>query len=174
MKENELHKRNIESGFTTPEGYFDAFENRLFAQMKQNATIPKEEGFKVPDGYFDDFENSLFDRLQEEKEDVKVIPLTRKPYLRYIAYAAAACVLFFGVINFFDANSGKETYEVTDADINQFIDNDLIAMNNYDIMEAFEEENIDVSTIFEVSLNETETIDYLENTIESTEDLIFE
>lgn len=164
MKKNELHNKKITEGFSTPKGYFESFEDRLFEKLETETVIPKEEGFKVPDAYFDGLEDRLADTLfTVEQEETKVIPISnRRKYLKYISYAAAACTLLFIVSNFIV--TPIDPVEVTNNDINTFIENDLIAMNNYELMDAFEEENIDVSSIFEVELNETETIDYLENT----------
>ena len=63
---------------------------------------------------------------------------------------------------------------VTENDINSFIEEDLIAMNNYDLADAYEEENIDISSIIEVNLDETDTIDYLDNTTDDPYDLFVE
>ncbi|WP_420574028.1 hypothetical protein [Kordia sp.] len=164
MKKKELHN-NKSTGFTTPKDYFNSFEDRLFDVLKTENTIPKQEGFKVPDAYFDGLEDSLSAQLFSKEETTKVIPLQRKKnYLKYIGYAAAACVLFLGAINFFSDTTKLTIDEVVNSEINNFIEDDLIALNNYDLINVYEEENIDITTIFEVDLNETDTIDYLENT----------
>jgi len=164
VKNKKLHS-NKNSGFTTPTNYFETFENRLFDKMKVETIIPKEEGFKVPDTYFDSLEDKLSAQLFSTENDTKVIPLnSRKYYLKYIGYAAAACILFLGVINFFQSEPTDTSIDsVVNSEINTFIELDLIALNNYELMSVYEEEDIDVSSIFEVTLNETETIDYLEN-----------
>lgn len=176
MKNKKLHTNNTPSGFTTPKDYFDTFEDRLFEKLQTATIIPKETGFKVPDNYFDGLEDSLANELfSSEEKHIKVIPIhSKKKYLTYIGYAAAACVLFLGIINFFpDSTTGISIDTVVNSEINTFIDDDLIAMNNYELMTAFEEENIDISSIFEVHLNETETINYLENTTDPY-DLVIE
>lgn len=175
MKNKKLHTNNTPSGFTTPKDYFDTFEDRLFEKLQAETILPKETGFKVPDNYFDGLEDSLANELFPSNENkTKVIPIhSKKKYLKYIGYAAAACVLFLGAINFFPGSTiGISMDDVVNSEINTFIDNDLIAMNNYELMTAFEEENIDVSSIFEVNLNEIETIDYLENTADPYDLLI--
>jgi hypothetical protein len=175
VKNKKLHTNNSSSGFTTPKDYFDTFEERLFDKLHTETVIPKAEGFKVPDTYFDGIEDTLANQLfaLEEKE-TKVISLNaKKNYLKYIGYAAAACVLLVGAINFFGTTStGISIDNVVNSEINTFIENDLIAMNNYELLSVYEEENIDVAALFEVSLNETETIDYLENTADPYDLLI--
>lgn len=177
MKKNELHNKKITEGFSTPKDYFNTFEDRLFGKLEAEAAIPKEEGFKVPDAYFDGLEDRLADKLfAPSTEETKVIPLSnRKIYLKYISYAAAACIIFFGIatnIDFGGESITNPQVTIVDGDINTFIENDLIAMNNYDLVDVFEEENIDISTIFEVDLDEIETIDYLENTADPYDLLI--
>jgi hypothetical protein len=175
VKNKKLHTNNAPSGFTTPKDYFDTFEDRLFEKLQTETIIPKTAGFKTPDRYFDGLEDTLANQLfSTEEKEVKVIPLSnRKTYLKYFGYVAAACLLLFGISNFINFESDPNTIPtVADSEINTFIELDLIAMNNYELMTAFEEENIDVSSIFEVTLNETETIDYLENTTDPYDLLI--
>jgi len=174
VKDKKLHI-NKNSGFTTPQDYFDTFEDRLFEKLQAETVIPKETGFTIPDSYFDGLEDSLANELfPSEENETKVVPLyAKKKYLKYIGYAAAACVLFLGAITFFsDSTTIISMDDVVNSEINTFIDDDLIAMNNYELMTAFEEENIDISSIFEVNLNETETIDYLENSTDPYDLLI--
>lgn len=169
MKNNELHNQKITEGFTTPKDYFDTFEERLFEKIETEATIPKEEGFKIPDAYFDSLEDRLAGTLfATEKEEVKVISLSnRKQYLKYISYVSAACIIIAGIIMFsFGKTNLNTNLTVTENEINTFIDNDLIAMNNYDLFAVYEEENIDISSIIEVNLDEEETIYYLENSVD--------
>lgn len=175
MKKNELHNKKITEGFATPKDYFNTFEDRLFGKMEAEAVIPKEEGFKVPDAYFDGLEDRLTDTLfASEEEETKVIPLSnRKRYLKYLSYVAAACIVLTGILNIPIIDIPSEI-TVTENDINSFIEEDLIAMNNYDLADAYEEENIDISSIIEVNLDETDTIDYLDNTTDDPYDLFVE
>ncbi|MEM6686861.1 MAG: hypothetical protein AAF617_13840, partial [Bacteroidota bacterium] len=165
VKNKDIHNKN--TGFNTPKAYFDSFEDRLFERMQTASLIPKDTGFTAPDAYFDTLEDTLSKQLFDTKTETKVIPLQRKRnYINYISYAAAACFVLFLAITFMNT-SEEDTIsinEVASTEINEFIENDLIALNNYELMTVYEEENIEINTIFEVDLNETETIDYLENT----------
>jgi len=170
VKNNELHNNN--TGFNTPKEYFNSFEDRLFERMNTKSVIPKETGFQTPDAYFDSLEDSLSKELFGTEETSKVIPLQRKrDYLKYISFSAAACILLFVAINLInigpDINPDGLAFEkIEDSEINEFIENDLIALNNYDLVDVYEEENVDITTTFEVDLDETDTIDYIENTID--------
>jgi len=163
VKNNELH--NKKTGFNTPKDYFNSFEERLFERMNTEDLIPKDTGFKAPDAYFDTLEDTLSQQLFDTEKETKVIPLQpKRTYLRYLSYAAAACVVLLIAMNVI--NTSSEALSINDmatTEINEFIENDLIALNNYDMMTVYEEENIEVNALFEVDLNETETIDYLEN-----------
>jgi len=173
VKNKKLHTDNLPSGFTTPKDYFETFEVRLFEQLHTETVIPKKEGFTTPDTYFDGLEDTLSQQLFTQ-EETKVIPLhNKKNYLKYIGYAAAACILFLGAINFFQIGKTEISIDnLVNSEINTFIENDLIALNNYELMTVFDEENIDIATLFEVTLNETETIDYLEKNVDPYDLLI--
>ncbi|AXG71829.1 hypothetical protein KORDIASMS9_04087 [Kordia sp. SMS9] len=172
MKNNELH--NKKTGFQTPKAYFDTFEDRLFDRIKTEAVIPKETGFTTPDAYFDSLEDKLSSELFTANQETKVIPLQRKRnYIQYISYAAAACIVFFIALNFINTPEHPLTItDVASSDINTFIENDLIALNDFELINVYEEENIDLNTIFDVNLSDTETIDYLENSGDPYELLI--
>ena len=163
MKNKELHTKK--TGFTTPKEYFNSFEDRLFERMNTESVIPTKTGFQTPDAYFDSLEDKLSDTLFATEETTKVIPLQRKrSYIHYLSYAVAACIVLFIAFTFFNSETDSLTIDdVASSEINSFIENDLIALNNYDVLSVYEEENIDITSIFEVELDETETIDYLEN-----------
>ena len=171
MKKNNLHIKK--TGFTTPNNYFENFEDRLFEKLAEE-NIPKTTGFQVPETYFDGLEDSLSATLFDRTEDVKVISIQRKKnFTKYIRYAAAACVaIFAGILLYMNFSTPVTMDNIVNSEINTFIENDLIALNNYEIVDVYEEENIDISTIFEVELDESETIDYLEKTTDPYEYLI--
>ncbi|PTX62855.1 hypothetical protein C8N46_102255 [Kordia periserrulae] len=162
MKNKELHSKK--TGFSTPKDYFNSFEDRLFERMKTESVIPTETGFQTPDAYFDSLEDQLSEKLFTTNKTTKVIPLQRKRrYIHYLSYVAAACVVLLIAFHFFSGKDDLTIDNIANSEINSFIENDLIALNNYDVLTVYEEENVDVTSIFEVKLNETETIDYLEN-----------
>jgi len=172
VKNNELHTKK--TGFQTPKDYFDTFEDRLFERMQTEAVIPKKTGFTTPDAYFDNLEDKLSNELFTANQETKIIPLQRKrTYIQYLSYAAAACIMLLIALNFINTPNDPLTIkDMASSEINTFIENDLIALNNYDLINVYEEENVDINTLFDVNLSETETIDYLENSADPYELLL--
>ncbi len=100
------------AGFSTPKNYFNEVEENLATSIFTNS-LPKESAFTTPTNYFDTLDDALLSKLNTK--EVKVITL-RKRVLQYIPIAAAASVLLFIGINYF--NSQKITFEdITIADI---------------------------------------------------------
>ncbi len=81
-------KRNKKNPFTTPENYFDNFQDRLMDKLsKEEHIIPSNSGFKTPDTYFESFQERLNSKLK--KEEVKVISLF--PYKKVMASSCLYC-----------------------------------------------------------------------------------
>lgn len=175
MKDKDLHNKK-NSGFKTPKDYFESFENRLFEKINDGTVdFPKEEGYKVPEGYFTSFEDRLFDTIaKEEEKTVPVISINRKRKITsYLVYAAATILLFIAI---FGINSGGTDpfSTVTDAEVNEFIDNDLLAMNEYEMLSIFAEDDIEVSEVADLQFDTNDVIDYLENNMDSYDDILTE
>lgn len=73
VKKNSTHSKN--TGFNTPEGYFDTFEKKLFEKIsKENkppAILPDKlsSDLKVPDTYFSSLENQLKEKLKVDQKE---------------------------------------------------------------------------------------------------------
>jgi len=64
------NNRHIKTGFTTPENYFNNFDEKLLKKLsieKSESTLPLETGFKAPDDYFENFEETVLHTLSVEK-----------------------------------------------------------------------------------------------------------
>ena len=83
MKTNNLNKIS-NSGFKTPEKYFESFDDKLFDKLSEKAPLPgtKATGFKVPDAYFDIIENEILQKIDDK--DTPVIKLSSRKTLYYI------------------------------------------------------------------------------------------
>jgi hypothetical protein len=96
MKEDKLN--NItETGFKTPDYYFDSLEENLMQRLQETKFISdvEEPGFTVPEGYFKSIDGEIFNKL--EKEETPVISLSSKKPLYYIAGIAASIVLILAI-----------------------------------------------------------------------------
>jgi len=194
MKKSKLEHIK-KSGFKTPKDYFETFEDSVFTKMASEK-FPKKEGFQSPEGYFDSIDNKVLEKLRLEKEkkvtgykipekyletvednvlktirneqkEPKVIDFKSVLLKRLIPIAAAASLLLFIFINYnqtTDANLEK----LASAEIEQWIDDDLITFDTYEITEVFDDVELESQPIFE----DEELIDYLNGT--DIESLILE
>ena len=93
MKDKKKH-----TGFETPDGYFDSFEDRLFSKLSEEI-IPKESGFSTPEGYFDQLDDRMIKYVEESEDHSKVIPLFTRRTLLYAASIAACAILIFSLMD---------------------------------------------------------------------------
>ncbi len=76
MKKDNKHKSN--SGFKTPNNYFENFGKKLMGQLERDDqkknTLNSDitSGFKTPDNYFENFEKRLMDTLQIENHEENI------------------------------------------------------------------------------------------------------
>jgi hypothetical protein len=167
MKTNNLNKIT-NSGFKTPEKYFESFDDKLFDKLSEKSPLPgtKDTGFKVPDAYFDTIENEILKKIDEQ--DTPVIKLSSRMNLYYIAGIAASLILLFAVfiggnddseelsvemVEQYFQSSDLDSYELaellSDADL---LDEDFtIATTPYDEsnLEDYLLENVDIETYLE-------------------------
>lgn len=98
MKNSKLHTIK-ESGFKTPDNYFQSFEESLLSEISLKEKS-KSSGFSVPKNYFDTFEMSKIDSVSIEKKETKVIPLFSKKRWLYAASVAAIAILLISLPDF--------------------------------------------------------------------------
>jgi hypothetical protein len=96
MKTNLNHIKN--TGFITPDNYFDAVEDNIINTIKQenSLNLSKETGFKTPNNYFNTIEEAIINKI-ETKNTPKVIPLFSKKNLLYALSVSAAVLLLFNL-----------------------------------------------------------------------------
>ncbi|TDQ27716.1 hypothetical protein [Tenacibaculum caenipelagi] len=114
-------KVDKKTGFSTPEDYFDKVQEDISTSLFIN-NLPKEKPFSTPNDYFSTIEMNIFSKLELEKnKKVKIISF-RKRILQYIPATAAATILLFIGINYF--NTQKITFEdITINDIESWYEN---------------------------------------------------
>lgn len=101
-----------ETGFITPDNYFDAAEENIFNTLNRENSIPisKETGFKTPSHYFDSIEDVIINKT-ERKNTPKVISIFSKRNLLYASSIAAAVLLFFN-LSIFDKKISFDTLDI--------------------------------------------------------------
>ncbi len=148
------------SGYTIPENYFSKIEEVIL----KNTTGINVSGFNVPDKYFDELEGNLIPQLPVKK--TKIINFKKSVIISSFAIAASL-LLFFGLNNFFFDKNKYEIESIQIAEIENWIDEDLISFNAYEIDDTFN----DVELVIENDYSD-EIIDYLDYT--DVENLIIE
>ena len=167
-----MKKENInnitESGFKTPDHYFDSFEAQLLKRMDNEIIIGTIEspGFTVPKNYFDTIENNILETL-EPKMEKPVIQFKPRSTFYYFAGIAASFVLLFSLV----FNNKALTFNTIDT----------VSIENYLYQEDYSTEEI--ATLFkfdeiseldfiDVTISDATINDYLENI--DTEDFILD
>lgn len=167
---NILNKHNLSStGFTLPDGYFDNLENRLSKKALTNALLDNEKslhqlhiirpnelkinskktGFKVPENYFDQLE-SRFDKSDEVKKSVGKVRT-----LRLISMSIAASILlFFGIQFMNDGQQNTNMVVIENEEIADWVADDLITFNTYDIAEAFSDVELEQTLYTDEAVND--------------------
>ena len=169
MKKSQLH--NIkESGYKTPDAYFDTFDDRLFKKLdvqKDLASI-SNAGYKVPDNYFENFGEKLQKQLKSDG-DSKVIKLMSWRNAAYVSGIAASLVLMLTV--FMTSQKDVSLSQIETASIEDYLNNENL--NIYDIASLLNEEDLMLDNFVSYTLTEESLENYLLNTT-SIEDLINE
>ncbi len=124
------------TGVSSPEDYFGNFEN-IFFNAKTNAT--HTSGFVSPNNYFEEFD----DKVLTELKPSKIIRLNNNA-LKISLMVAATLLLFFSISNF---NLDKHPLSMDDIELNEienWLDNDLVSYNSYEISEIFSDVDLDI------------------------------
>lgn len=163
MKEKPKHT------FKTPEGYFDNFNERLLDRIaKEDSIIPKKDGFAVPEGYFDALPEKINERLFED--DNKVVRLNQSNRLRtkkfYYAAATIAAIVVLALT--LKPNQGQEIdfNDLASNDISEYLEKTNIDLSTYEIAEVLPVDNITITDVTEIPLEEENILQYLDENID--------
>jgi len=145
------------TGFTVPKGYFVSLESKVLSKVSPD----------IPTDYFDNLEDKVFKRIEKEvKYPVKVISLRQKIIRRYAPLLAAASVVLFIGLNFYN-NSNTLSFDSLDsAAINNWLeDANYNTSDSYVLGELLDADDISSLTASNTStLNDAQLLDYLDNT----------
>lgn len=143
MKEN----KNIH-GFKIPEGYFDTFEDELFATIAEE-DLPKHTGFTTPDSYFEVVEDQIMATIKASdtpevsiEKRPKVISLFRKQTLGYVAAVAASIVLVFSLVNQ-EKSVSEQLDNLQFATVDTYIDAGNLSIDQYDMASYLSDTDIE-------------------------------
>jgi hypothetical protein len=167
-----MGKQNKHDGFTTPQGYFEEFNDHLQQRLeREGLDLPHGDGFKVPEGYFNDLNSQLL--LKIKTEGPKTIPLFPYKKFLYPAVAAVAALLLILALQW----SKTETYTfeglaVTDMD--RYFEVYDYGMTTYEMAEIVPVDQLEVHDIVQTPLKEENIIEYLNNNLGVFEELNLE
>ncbi len=149
----EENNSKINSGFEIPSNYFNKIEDKIISKTKRSLSSNKT-GFKTPNNYFESIEAKILAKTNS----AKVIPLKNYKVIKRLGIAvAASLILFFSLYNF-SRNSNNLSLDTVKADeIENWMDNDLITFNTYEISEIFTDADLDLAN----NVND-EVLDYFE------------
>jgi len=159
------HKKHIDlnllkakgSGFIVPDGYFNNFEAKVLRKISND----------IPSDYFDNLEDEVFNRLKEDTIlEVKVITLKQRIIKRYAPLLAAASVVLYIGLNFYN-NSNTLSFDKLDSkNISAWLeDSNYNASDSYVLGALLDTDDISTLTALnESSLDDTQLLDYLNNT----------
>ena len=186
MKNGKLDNNNLKKkNFKTPDGYFQSVEDTVFSKIVEEK-LPEKEGFNTPKAYFDSIEDVILSKLHTEKlnkttgfktpkdyfdtvevtiinklpaKEVKVIDFRQFIIKRLLPVASAAAIALFLFLNY---NGNKNSINnVATSDIEQWIENDQITIDPYQIAEVYSD--VELSDNYGY-YNDEEMIEYLNGT----------
>ena len=184
-KSNLQHIKSTNSAFKVPKEYFDTIEDTVFANISTEK-IPKKEGYKTPNNYFENVEDDILRKTYQEKhkkyagfsipkdyldtlentilskldnhKPTKVISLKKFVYKKFAPITVAASLLIVFFLNY--QQDAENLEPVTETEIEQWIENDLISIDSYEIAEVYNDTYLENTTIFA----EEEIEEYLNGT----------
>ena len=167
-----MGKKIKNSGFKTPEGYFEGFTDDLLNKMsKETTSLPNKDGFKVPEGYFDNLNKTVLEKITEKES--KVIRLNS--YKKYLYVAASVAAILILVLSI--QQKGKSSFTFDDlarTDIENYIEENELGLSSYELAEVLLTEEFEVNDILNGELDDENIIDYLEDNIDDFDELNLE
>ena len=127
MKKDKISYHS-KSGFKTPQGYFEGFENELLQTMQRSENIGgnKASGFTTPKGYFDGLEDELLKKVNQPKPKIRTL-FTKEAFL-YAASVAAIIIAFAST--FYINPENKTSWENLELSVMEsYIDNNSIELS---------------------------------------------
>lgn len=155
MNSNNLH--NIkQTGFKTPDAYFESFDELLLNQLTVDNHLKGETtaGFKTPEGYFESFDATVLKQLQ--KEEPKVITLSLWKKVAFVSGIAASLAILLTVFN---TNEDVTFESLETASIENYIYEEH--MNTYDIASFVNEEDLVIENFVTTPISDESLESYL-------------
>ena len=161
-------KKEIEI-FRVPIRYFDEFEHRLFNKLHEEV-LPKKTGFKTPETYFFNLDIKLKREHSKASTKKKIVPVISFKTFSYAASIASVAILFFSILE--TSNPEHNIKEIEISNIENFINEENIQLNLYELAYLFTEEKLNNMTNDVTLLPENQLEDYLLESINDSNPLL--
>jgi len=157
-------KTGKKTGFSIPVNYLEEIEDTIISSIITKK-LPKEIPYKTPSNYFNTVENDILAKLKTENPiEGKVISLHQK-ILNLVPFIAAASVLLFIGLNYFNTSTTYDFDDITETDITSWYENGYGSTDNNELAAVLDTSDFDED--FLSSMNDDNIEDYL-NTIDNT------
>lgn len=160
------------NGFKVPKGYFDDFRDRMDRRVNGLGTdsTPSEEGFRIPEGYFDTFGDRLEKRLKQKDTPVRSL---RSARLLWIPAAAAAILLLF-LLSPSTSTTSPEFGDIKGEVLEAYLQTDEFDLTPIELAENITLGDIAMEDVLDSAPGSQQIAQYLEEYIESDEELYWE
>ena len=167
-----MGKKEKNSGFKTPKGYFEGITDDLLDKISEETSgFPNEAGFQVPEGYFNNLNKKILEKVAEKES--KVIRL--KPYRKYFYAAASVAAILILVLSIQPKDEDSFTFDdLTRTDIENYLEENEPGLSSYELAEVLLTEESKVNDILGNELDDENIIDYLEDNIDYIDELNLE
>jgi len=158
-----LKDLNLKStGFSVPDYYFDNLETKVISKLKND----------IPNNYFEDVEKKILSKLSlDNPKKVKVVKLNPQFLKRLIPIVAAASVILFIGLNFFNKTNTLNFDTLDASSISNWIELNSDNSNAYVLGQYLSPNQItNISNTNLTNIKDAELVDYLNDT--NLEDLM--
>jgi len=153
----------LKNSFKTPDNYFKTIEDKIIGNLE--TVVNKTTGFKVPKDYFNTLENNI---NTPRVKRAKVKSLFNNTTIKIIGFSiAASFLIFIGINNFSSGNQNLEIHNLSLSELDTWMEEDLITFNTYEIADTFTENELNL-----VDIENDELSEYFD--LVDVEDLILE
>ncbi len=167
-----MKDRNEKPDFIVPQGYFENATDRIINAIVDIKPQKENEGFKVPSGYFEGLNSRITQKL--EIKEIKVIKLN--PFKKYYYAAAIAAVAILAFM--FQINKTEEADfsfdDLVFSDIETYFETTELGFSSYEIAEMIPADELEINDMLINRIKEEHIIDYLNENIDSFEELNLE
>ncbi|WP_196892930.1 hypothetical protein [Aureivirga marina] len=137
-REKDLYQKN---GFSTPDAYFESFEDDLMSKILEEEIKEKSStktGMKVPDLYFDSLEEKIFENLPKEEKKSKIRFLNTSNFYRFASVAAAAILIIWIMTTKKEQNS-LNFDSISNNELNNWVTNETGDLGTYELAALYED-----------------------------------